>query len=240
MAGKITIVAVDDDPDMLALVGAALRDDPDIELVPVGDPIEGLKVIRRLRPTIVLVDLVMPQMNGIELLEHIVEMDRAIDVILMTAAYTTETAVDAIRKGACDYINKPITRDALRKRIDPLIVEAKRLQTTRQLDEAMVQACRFEGALMFQDGGPVRTYLSDRQHSVGDGERPFDRTVEGDAHDRVGRSRCSDSLWICIEIAIDRGIAQQYALVLEVMAPDHRPVIVQTFQGLGPIELIDK
>ena len=49
-----------------------------------------------------MTDLVMPHMTGLEVLERITEFDPAIDVILMTAHYTTETAVEAIRKGAAD------------------------------------------------------------------------------------------------------------------------------------------
>jgi DNA-binding NtrC family response regulator len=48
-----------------------------------------------------------------ELQERIVQIDPAIDVILMTAFYSTESAVEAIKKGACDYLNKPFTREQL-------------------------------------------------------------------------------------------------------------------------------
>ncbi len=53
------------------------------------------------------------------------EFDPAIDVILMTAHYTTESAVEAIRKGAADYLNKPVSIAALRERIGKLIDEAE-------------------------------------------------------------------------------------------------------------------
>jgi DNA-binding NtrC family response regulator len=80
-----------------------------------------------------------------ELLERIVQIDPATDVILMTAHYTTESAVEAIKKGACDYLNKPFTREQLRTRLAPFIDEAKRRQRAQQLDEEMLEACRFEG-----------------------------------------------------------------------------------------------
>ncbi len=142
---KVTLAAIDDDPDLLALVSAALGAEKDLELLTLTDSAGSLEVIRRRRPQIVLVDLVMPGMSGMDLLERIVEIDPATDVVLMTAHYTTESAVEAIRKGACDYLNKPFTREQLRTRVAPLIASARRRLRAQQLDDEMVEACRFEG-----------------------------------------------------------------------------------------------
>jgi DNA-binding NtrC family response regulator len=142
---KVTLAAIDDDPDLLALVAAALGAEEDLELLLLTDPLEGLDVIRRRRPQIVLVDLIMPGISGMDLLERVVRLDPATDVILMTAHYSTESAVEAIKKGACDYLNKPFTREQLRTRVAPLIAEAKRRQRTQELDDEMLESCRFEG-----------------------------------------------------------------------------------------------
>ena len=87
----------------------------------------------------------MSAMSGMEVLERIVRIDPAIDVILMTAYYTTESAVEAIQKGACGYLDKPFTRDQLRRRIAPLVAETKRRLRTQQLDEELLEASCFEG-----------------------------------------------------------------------------------------------
>ena len=65
-------------------------------------------MVREHRPQVVITDLVMPKMSGLEVLDRIVEFDPGIDVILMTAHYSTESAVDAIKRGASDYLNKPV------------------------------------------------------------------------------------------------------------------------------------
>ena len=71
----------------------------------------------------------MPKMSGMELLERIVEFDPAIEVILMTAHYSTESAVEAIKKGASDYLNKPISIAALaRARRQDRSTDARRRQ----------------------------------------------------------------------------------------------------------------
>src|ERR1700733_148365 len=143
--GKIVLVAIDDDPELLELASAALGSEQDLELLTFVDPLEGLEVVRRRRPHIVLVDLVMPGISGMDVLERIVQIVPATDVILMTAHHTTESAVESIKKGACDYLNKPFTREQLRLRIAPFIAEAKRRQRAQELDREMLGACSFEG-----------------------------------------------------------------------------------------------
>ena len=81
-------------------------------------------------PQIVLTDLVMPHMSGLEVLERIMEFDPSTDVILMTAHYSTESAVEAIKKGASDYLNKPVSIAALRERVGKLMEDARKRQRT--------------------------------------------------------------------------------------------------------------
>ena len=77
----------------------------------------------------------MPRMNGIEVLERIMEVDPSTEVILMSAQYSTESAVDAVRKGASDYLNKPVSVASLRERIATLVEEVRkrhRVSATRR------------------------------------------------------------------------------------------------------------
>ncbi len=139
----IKLVAVDDYPQTLELLSEALAQEG-LEIYTTTDPEECLDVVFREHPQIVLVDLIMPKMSGMEVLERIVEFDPAIDVILMTAHYSTESAVEAIQKGACDYLNKPVSIDALRKRISRLLADARRRQRAVELDDALLETCQFE------------------------------------------------------------------------------------------------
>ena len=77
---------------------------PGLEILTASGPEEGLDLFRNRRPQIVLTDLVMPRMTGMEVLERIMEVDPATEVILMSAHYSTESAVEAIKKGASDYL----------------------------------------------------------------------------------------------------------------------------------------
>src|SRR5215471_8437069 len=132
----VKLVAIDDAPESLELIEAALTREG-LRIFTETDPEEGIETVYREHPNIVLVDLMMPKMNGLEALERIVEFDPAIDVILMTAHYSTESAVEAIQKGAADYFNKPISIDALRKRIDKLMAVARQRQRALELDSEL-------------------------------------------------------------------------------------------------------
>jgi DNA-binding NtrC family response regulator len=142
----ICLVAIDDDPACLSLIREVLVRDG-LEILTAETAREGLVLVQRHHPQIVLVDLRMPEMDGIELLERIVDTDPATDVLLMTAHQSIETAVDAIRRGAADYLTKPLALDRLRALVDKLFMEARSRQKTYELDRQMVDTCRFEGMI---------------------------------------------------------------------------------------------
>jgi DNA-binding NtrC family response regulator len=146
MLPSIKLVAIDDTPASLELVSEALQQEG-LAIFTSTDPEEGLDLIFQEHPQIVLLDLVMPKLSGLEVLERIVEFDPAIDVILMTAHYTTETAVEAIQKGASDYLNKPISIPALRSRVEKLLVDARQRQRALALDSELLETSRFEGMI---------------------------------------------------------------------------------------------
>jgi len=141
---SISIVIIDDNAGSLELLSTALARDA-VSIFTAQDPEEGLELVYREHPQIVLTDLVMPGMSGLDVLERVVEFDPVIDVVLMTAHYTSESAVEAIRKGASDYMNKPVSISALRERIARLVDEARRRQRATDLEHQMLADARFEG-----------------------------------------------------------------------------------------------
>jgi DNA-binding NtrC family response regulator len=143
---NVSLVIIDDNLGSLELLSAALAREG-VSIFTAQDPEEGIEIVFREHPQIVLTDLVMPGLSGLEVLERIVEFDPAIDVILMTAHYTSETAVEAIRKGASDYLNKPVSISALRERIAGLVEEARRRQRTTALESQMMENAQFEGMI---------------------------------------------------------------------------------------------
>jgi len=140
----ISLVIIDDNPGSLELLATALENES-IRIFTSQDPEEGIEIIFREHPQIVLTDLVMPGLSGMEVLERVVAFDPAIDVVLMTAHYTSESAVEAIRKGAADYLNKPVSIPLLRERIARLAEEARRRERAMGIDERVLQDSQFQG-----------------------------------------------------------------------------------------------
>jgi DNA-binding NtrC family response regulator len=141
---SMKLVAIDDDPQNLKMVQFVLADEQ-LEIHTSTDAECGLDLIRRTHPQVVLLDLVMPGVQGMEFLERILDFDPGIDVILMTGYYSTESAVEAIQKGASDYLPKPLPTEKLRQKIHQIADEAKRRQRSLRLDNDLLENFAFEG-----------------------------------------------------------------------------------------------
>ena len=149
MSGKnitVKLLVVDDTRENLELITEALAQ-KGVQILTTNDPEMGFELFLRARPQIVLLDLVMPKLSGMELLERIAAADPGTDVILMTGHYSAESAVEAIQKGACDYLTKPLDLEKLRNRIRALLEDAEKRQQAFQLDLALVDAFQFEGMI---------------------------------------------------------------------------------------------
>jgi DNA-binding NtrC family response regulator len=124
MREAVRIVVIDDNPGSLELLSTALTR-PGVAVHTAVTPVDGLELVRHLHPQLVITDLVMPEMSGLEVLQQVIDFDPSIDVLLMTAHYTTETAVSAIRNGAADYLQKPVKIALLRERVARLLASAE-------------------------------------------------------------------------------------------------------------------
>jgi DNA-binding NtrC family response regulator len=143
MSPEIRLLIVDDNAASVELLSSALAQ-PGLRIFTACDPEQGMDLIHQERPQIVITDLVMPGMSGMELLERIVEFDPSIEVVLMTAHYSTESAVEAIKKGASDYLNKPVSISSLRERVGKLLENARRRQRALQIQDELLESAEFE------------------------------------------------------------------------------------------------
>ena len=110
---KSRVLIVDDEPRMAAVVAMALgRDGYDCE--PCASAAAALEAIEARGADVVVTDLKMPDMDGIELLRRLHAARPALPVILLTAHGSVPTAVAAMREGAFDYVTKPFDNDELR------------------------------------------------------------------------------------------------------------------------------
>lgn len=114
MNNKVTILVIDDEENVLSSVKKLISSRyPEYSLELVDDPFEGLKKIEQENYDLVITDLMMPGMDGLELIKKIRKTAPGLKIIMMTGYATMQTALLAMREGAKKYISKPFTRDEL-------------------------------------------------------------------------------------------------------------------------------
>lgn len=116
MAEKILIV--DDEPDMLLLISMILREKTGYDFVTTNNPVEALDMASKGGFDLVIADLKMPGLDGMELLDAVRRIDEDIPVIIITAYGTVESAIETMNKGGFDFITKPFRKEQLLFTID--------------------------------------------------------------------------------------------------------------------------
>ena len=102
-----TILVIDDDRSICHLVTTALRQ-IDLDVVAAGSAAEGIEKIRTCSPDVALLDVMLPDLSGLELLSQIQAVDPKLPVIFITSSSTSDTAIEATKRGAYDYVLKPL------------------------------------------------------------------------------------------------------------------------------------
>jgi len=140
----VRLLAVDDNPEDLKLIVAALSQEG-LEILTAEDAEPGFEVFLQSHPGIVLLSPAMSGAGGMDLLERMLRADPGANVILISGHYSADSAVEALKRGACDYLTKPIDIQRLQDRIADLLAEANIRKKTLRLAQKMLEACQFEG-----------------------------------------------------------------------------------------------
>jgi two-component system chemotaxis response regulator CheY len=82
---------------------------------------EAVELFQRIRPDLVTMDITMPEMDGIECVEALVQMDPQVRILVISALADKSTAIDALEKGACGFLCKPFTERQLNDALTTLI-----------------------------------------------------------------------------------------------------------------------
>ena len=140
------ILVVDDDADMRNLLHDMLEDQH-YHVILAQNGQDALQCLDSEAVTVVLTDLRMKGMDGLELLDHVTKKHRECNVIMMTAFGTVETAVEAMKQGAFDYLTKPIKREELFVTVDKAMREALLRREVEQLRRQVSREFAFDQIL---------------------------------------------------------------------------------------------
>jgi len=113
----VKVLVIDDDPSICKTVGLLLEDHG-YSPRSFTNPDEALEVAEKESFQIALVDLRMPSMDGVEVVEQLKKIDERMSCIVMTAYPDLDSATETMRRGTCDYIKKPFKQDELIASID--------------------------------------------------------------------------------------------------------------------------
>ncbi len=135
MAEKILII--DDEPDMLKLLSMILREKTHYEITSTNNPVEAIEMAKKGGFDLVISDLKMPGLDGIEIIEAVKGVDPDTPVIIITAYGTVESASEAMQKGGFDFITKPFRKEQILFTIDKALKWLKVQKENRMLREQL-------------------------------------------------------------------------------------------------------
>lgn len=131
------ILLVDDEPDMLKLLEMIIREKTPYETVATNNPLEALEQAKQEDFALIIADLKMPGMDGIELLDALKRADKDAPVIIITAYGTVESAIETMQKGGFDFITKPFKKEQILFTIDKALKFVSLQKENKKLKEQL-------------------------------------------------------------------------------------------------------
>lgn len=139
------ILIVDDEKSVRDSIGLILSNTYEPLYAANGE--EAIKIYQDEKPYLVLLDIIMPNTDGLQVLERLKEIDRSAVVIMVTAVTVLSTAIEAMRKGAYDYIQKPFNADELKVKVNKAVAAKDMVNEIRFLRTEISKKYDFENII---------------------------------------------------------------------------------------------
>ena len=135
---------LDDDPEQLDLLSEQIAGFG-YEAVSTSNPEEALRLVRSGNCRLILADMHMPSMGGYEFLDQALRCDPGVHVVMITGDYTLDSALEAIRRGATDFLPKPIDQTRLKRTLDDAAALYDQRRRVKALEEQLLKDLEFHG-----------------------------------------------------------------------------------------------
>jgi two-component system response regulator HydG len=146
VATRPRLIVIDDDPSVLPLIERFARS-CNFEVRAYQSAREALAALHDLHPDAALVDLQMPELSGIDVLKEIGATEPECQVILMTGNASVDTAIEAVKAGALDYLSKPLDFDRLKGILDGVSESRQRRERLLSAEAAVASQIEFHGII---------------------------------------------------------------------------------------------
>lgn len=120
---KVSVLAVDDSRTMLAMISAQLKDSRFELIATASSGAEAIEKYKQFKPQLVLLDIVMPEVTGVDTLERLLQADTTARVVMVSSAGTEDTVRDCLKKGAKSFLQKPIHKDGMLRTLQSVCLE---------------------------------------------------------------------------------------------------------------------
>lgn len=139
-----TVLVVDDEEHVVDVMPEIFADMP-VKILVAQDEEAGWALFRQHRPRLVFLDLKLRGANGMELLARLAAFDQGVEVILLSGEYSPSLAIEAIQKGAAEFLVKPVDVSELRARVARALKAADKKRKTGELDAQLRASFSFQG-----------------------------------------------------------------------------------------------
>lgn len=110
---KVSVLAVDDSKTMLAMIASQLKGSDFEVIATASSGLEAVEKFKRHKPQLVLLDIVMPDVSGIDTLERLLDADTGACVVMVSSAGSEDNVQACLKKGAKSFLQKPIQKDGM-------------------------------------------------------------------------------------------------------------------------------
>ena len=141
---SLTPCILDDDPGQLSVLSEMISE-IGYESLLTDDPEEAVRLVQSGICRVILADVHLPGVHAYELLDRLLRVDPGVHVIIITKEYTLESALEAIRRGATDFLPKPLDRLRLKRALDDVASLYDQRRRVRALEEQLLRDLEFHG-----------------------------------------------------------------------------------------------
>lgn len=139
------VMIVDDEPDMLSMLRLVIGKKCACDIITAHSGLAALQLLEKHRPDVIVTDIKMPDLDGLELLKKIRKRDSTISTVIMTGYGTIDMAVQALKDGAFDFLQKPFDKEHIVRIVNNCLERTALLRTNLQLQEKLNNLDQPEG-----------------------------------------------------------------------------------------------